>query len=171
MTPGVLALVAGFFGLAILPGACAAAATATGSGAAAINATDDNFYNDRYQPFELTIAPGETILVRDTGKDQHTLTSVDKAWPQLALAAGQQGNVTAPSSPGDYRFYCIYHSSSTAAPGEGMAGVLHVRAAGPNATTTPTPSPTKPLPSPPFLALAGVAIASLLAGRLARRRP
>jgi plastocyanin len=128
--------------------------------AAELTATEDADFSDpRFEPFELTAAPGETVTVHDAF-DQHTFTSVADAWPELVLNQGETRSVAAPAQAGDYRFYCRYHSSREAQPGDGMAGVLHVRAG--------APPDSKPTPLGAGLAPLALASAALLAA--ARRK-
>jgi plastocyanin len=125
--------------LLLLPSAAAAPAE--------LQARDDALYNPRFEPSQLTVAPGETVRVRNTGSDRHTVTSVDGLWPEVDLAAGREGSFRAPpgEAGGSFRFYCRYHASPEAQPGQGMAGVLRVV---PILDPGPTPAPT-PGPSPP----------------------
>lgn len=125
--------------------------------AARVAATDTNLYDNRFEPFELTVAPGEAVEVANTGNDRHTFTSVQGAWQEVDLAPGEQRSVAAPQEAGDYRFYCRYHASPQAEPGKGMAGVLHVQASMAGAP--------KPTPTGPELAFLALGAALLLARR------
>jgi plastocyanin len=150
---------------------------------ASLDARDDN-NQPRYDPFALTVRPGETVTLSDVGEQPHTMTSVDGAWPALDVKPGQSANLTAPSTPGDYRFYCAYHASPQTQPGQGMAGVLHVSLEAGNATGNATGSPGSSGTGPagagpaangsapqrtPDLGLAGL-LAALALGLAARRK-
>jgi len=110
--------------------------------AASIDATDDGTggKNARYVPFDLAVSPGEQMTLRDTGQDPHTMTSVDGAWSAISVEPGKSAGFPAPAKEGDYKFYCAYHASPATQPGQGMAGVLHVKTAGTggSAPTGPT---------------------------------
>jgi plastocyanin len=45
--------------------------------------------NPRFEPFEFQVAPGDTIQVTNTGSDRHTFTSVDEAFKEVEVAAGE----------------------------------------------------------------------------------
>ncbi|HEV8359933.1 MAG TPA: cupredoxin domain-containing protein [Candidatus Thermoplasmatota archaeon] len=117
-------------------------------------ATDANIANPHYEPTEPVAAPGSPVVVRNTGSDRHTVTSVDQAWPEVELGPGESKSFNAPAANGTYRFYCRYHASPAAQPGQGMAGALHVQAV----ADQRTPLGAELLP----VAIAG---AALLAGR------
>lgn len=124
MRPGPAALaLAGAALLLFLPLAAAKAS---------VVATETDFANNRFEPSELRVAPGEAVEVRDAGRDSHTLTPVQPgAWAEVVVGPGEAKTFAAPTAPGDYRFYCRFHASpqADAARGE-MAGVLHVAAGG-----------------------------------------
>lgn len=137
-----------------LAGAALSFFPSAGAASVSVAATDDDFYNPRFEPSEASAPPGAQVEVRDTGKDQHTFTSVDGAWPEVTLAPGEVKSIAAPANLGDFRFYCRYHASPQAQPGQGMAGVLHVT----DAAAPPVP-PRQPTP----LGLAPVVLAVALA--------
>lgn len=98
-----------------------------------------------YLPPRLDVPPGVTVYTMNFGQEPHTVTSAqDRALfdVQNIPPGGEPKNFTAPATPGEYPYYCIYHGD---AQGNGMAGVLVVRAAPP--ATTPTPRAPTPMPT------------------------
>lgn len=134
-----------------------------------------------FLPDELEVPAGATVYAMNfpapdpnATNEPHTVTSAtDRSLfdVQNIPPTGEPRPFTAPSEPGRYPYYCIYHGDAN---GAGMAGVLVVTEA---ASPSPAPSPTPSAPpastaeakdSPaPWLAL--VVVAALLAA-LARRR-
>lgn len=95
----------------------------------------------RFAPNRLVVAPGATVALANTGTEPHTFTPVQKdAFADVTLQPGEHGSLTAPTTPGEYKFYCKFHASADADPATAMAGVLVVQAA--NATTTAAPATT-----------------------------
>lgn len=151
-------------GTLIIPGA------STSASAAPIIGVRENGYDLHFNPERLEVAAGSTITFRTNGSFAHTLTSATDAWndSKLQLAPGQEATFTAPTTPGEYPFFCRYHKEG------GMKGVLVVQSApAPSATTPPTasPSPEAPTKSTPAagLALAGAAITIALFLRMKKR--
>lgn len=138
------------------------------AGAATLVATDDRAFNPRFEPTELTAAVGETIEVRSTGADRHTVTATDGGWPEVELGPGETRSFRAPAQTGAFRFYCRYHASPQAAPGDGMAGLLRVASGDAPPAGPPSPPPPRAT-TPDAGALLPLAV---LAGALfaARRR-
>lgn len=98
--------------------------------------TQDNVFS----PAEITVAVGDTIEFRNTGKAPHTATADDRSFDTGNLNAGQSKTITF-SKAGRFNYNCIYHETL------GMVGMIVVNAAGTTASPTPTPSPS-PAPSP-----------------------
>jgi hypothetical protein len=93
-----------------------------------VAATDTNFFHPRFEPFDVTVAPSDTVLVRNTGEDRHSFTWSSNRTDVMDLIPGASGSFVATLAPGDYRFYCKWHASAAAEPGpDVMAGVLRVR--------------------------------------------
>jgi plastocyanin len=139
------------------------ASLAQGQDAARINAVDDGSGGGpgyHYDPLRLAVAPGATVTVHDAGQEPHTLSAVDKSF-DVSLAPGGDATFTAPTAPGEYKFYCKYHAGPATEPGQGMAGVLVVQAA--NATSS-TPAAKSPGFGPAALVVA-LGAAVLLLGR------
>lgn len=145
------------------------AGPSVGQGVVTIRATDTSFADPRFEPANVTAPAGSTLRIQNTGSDRHTFTSVDGAWEEVDLASGVSADLAAPP-PGTYRFYCRYHASDRAQPGEGMAGRLVV---GPAVATVPAPPPSPPpqAPTPLGLEVALLALAgsALLATRKTAR--
>lgn len=113
-----------------------------------IVATDTQVRDPRYEPREVTAAPGDTVRVRNTGSDRHTLTLTSPSI-DIDVPVGQEGSFEVPAAAGDYKFYCRYHASAAAELGQGMVGMLHVRAGG---------APAKPAPLGLEVAFAALAL-------------
>ncbi|MFI5508247.1 cupredoxin domain-containing protein [Mycobacterium sp. NPDC051804] len=59
----------------------------------------------------ITVAPGATITVKNDDSAEHSVTSQTEGKFDVHVDAGEQGTLTAPTEPGEYAFYCIYHPS------------------------------------------------------------
>jgi plastocyanin len=59
----------------------------------------------------LTVAPGAQITVRNDDSAEHSVTSQTAGQFDVHVDGKQQGTLTAPTAPGEYAFYCIYHPS------------------------------------------------------------
>jgi plastocyanin len=59
----------------------------------------------------ITVAPGATITVQNDDSVEHSVTSATEGTFDVHVDAGEQGTLTAPSEPGEYAFYCVYHPS------------------------------------------------------------
>lgn len=67
----------------------------------------------------ITVAPGAKITVKNDDSAEHSVTSQTEGEFDVHVDAGEQGTLTAPSKPGEYAFFCVYHPS--------MKGTLIVR--------------------------------------------
>ncbi len=64
---------------------------------------------------DLTVAPGEEIVLRNDGDATHTATADDGSFDLGEVAGGETSDpVTAPEEPGSYPFHCQIHASMTA---------------------------------------------------------
>lgn len=131
-----------------------------------IHAVDENAQY-RFEPSEATVAPGSTIIVMAVGQEPHALKAVDGSFDTGPLdptsPENYQAQFQAPATPGEYPFFCPYHSSPT---GTAMNGKLIVQeAAAASPTPTPTPSPTKDTPNLAFGALFALGAAALVLTR------
>ncbi|MGV9799336.1 cupredoxin domain-containing protein [Mycobacterium sp. NPDC003449] len=67
----------------------------------------------------LTVAPGATITIVNDDEVEHSVTSRTKDLFDVHVDGKQRATLTAPTEPGDYAFYCIYHPA--------MKGTLTVK--------------------------------------------
>jgi plastocyanin len=64
---------------------------------------------------DLTVAPGQEIVLRNDGDATHTATADDGSFDLGEVAGGETSDpVTAPEEPGSYPFHCEIHASMTA---------------------------------------------------------
>jgi plastocyanin len=59
----------------------------------------------------ITVAPGAKITVKNNDSAEHSVTSRDDGKFEVHVDGGDQGTLTAPTEPGEYAFYCVYHPS------------------------------------------------------------
>jgi plastocyanin len=59
----------------------------------------------------LTVAPGTEITVANNDSAEHSVTSQTAGAFDLHVDGRQKATLIAPSQPGEYPFYCIYHPS------------------------------------------------------------
>jgi plastocyanin len=59
----------------------------------------------------ITVAPGATITLKNDDSAEHSVTSETDGKFDVHVDAGEQGTLTAPTEPGEYAFYCVYHPS------------------------------------------------------------
>jgi len=59
----------------------------------------------------ITVAPGATITVKNDDSAEHSVTAQTEGKFDVHVDAGEQGTLTAPTEPGEYAFYCVYHPS------------------------------------------------------------
>jgi len=67
----------------------------------------------------ITVSPGAQVAVTNEDGVEHSVTSKTAGQFDVEVDGGKQGTFTAPTQPGDYPFYCKYHSN--------MAGTLVVK--------------------------------------------
>jgi plastocyanin len=64
---------------------------------------------------DLTVAPGEDIVLDNTGSAPHTATADDGAFDTGQVSGGDTSDpVAAPDEPGSYAFHCEVHPNMTA---------------------------------------------------------
>jgi plastocyanin len=85
----------------------------------------DNF---SFAPDGVVVAPGSKITVVNRGTTTHTVTAVDKLFDSGAVPPGRSVTITAPSTPGKYRYVCMIH--------EYLTGFVTVT--GPNSPASPS---------------------------------
>jgi len=61
----------------------------------------------------ITVAPGTSVKVENTGSATHTVTADDGTFDSGKVAGGASGSLTAPTAPGEYPFHCAIHASMT----------------------------------------------------------
>jgi plastocyanin len=59
----------------------------------------------------ITVPPGAEITIKNDDSAEHSVTSQTAGQFDVHVDGGQQGTLTAPTEPGEYAFYCIYHPS------------------------------------------------------------
>ena len=59
----------------------------------------------------ITVAPGAQITVKNDDSAEHSVTSQTEGQFDVHVDGGEQGSFTAPTEPGEYAFYCVYHPS------------------------------------------------------------
>lgn len=67
----------------------------------------------------LTVAPGTEITIVNNDEVEHSVTSRTADLFDVHVEGKQRATLTAPSQPGEYAFYCVYHPA--------MVGTLTVR--------------------------------------------
>ncbi|MDV3126344.1 cupredoxin domain-containing protein [Mycobacterium sp. 21AC1] len=67
----------------------------------------------------LTVAPGTEITIVNNDEVEHSVTSRTEGQFDVHVDGKQRATLTAPSEPGEYAFYCIYHPA--------MIGTLTVK--------------------------------------------
>lgn len=67
----------------------------------------------------VTVAPGAQVAIINDDSAEHSVTSETGGAFDVHVDGGQQSTLAAPTQPGEYAFYCIYHPS--------MKGTLIVR--------------------------------------------
>jgi plastocyanin len=141
--------------------------------------------NYTFSPLRLEVAPGATVLVTNADSEPHAMKTSDGATTFVpAVEPGGNATFTAPTAPGEYPYYCPFHTSAQPDPGNPtfMHGVLVVLAA--NATTsspaatTPgtttataaTPTTSTPTHADPGFEAVALVVGALVAVLLLRRR-
>ena len=61
----------------------------------------------------ITVAPGAKITVKNDDSAEHSVTSQTEGKFDVHVDGGEQATLTAPTEPGEYAFYCVYHPSMT----------------------------------------------------------
>lgn len=59
----------------------------------------------------VTVPPGAQVTVKNDDSPEHSVTSVTAGQFDVHVDGGEQGTFTAPTTPGEYAFYCVYHPS------------------------------------------------------------
>ena len=95
--------------------ASSAPASAASTAVASVKVTISNF---TFVPANLTVSPGEKIIVTNKDSVAHTFTAVPGSTPlgnfdSGNLSPGQSATVIAPTKPGKYDYYCAIHNFMT----------------------------------------------------------
>jgi plastocyanin len=116
----VLVIVGGVGGTGSGSGSAAPASTATTqpSGSSTADSVKIVISNFAFSPADVTVKPGETIVVTNKDSVAHTFTAVPGSTPfggfdSGDIGAGQTKSVTAPMKPGKYNYYCSIHNFMT----------------------------------------------------------
>ena len=59
----------------------------------------------------LTVAPGAEISIVNNDSAEHSVTSETAGSFDVHVDGKQKGTLIAPTEPGEYPFYCVYHPS------------------------------------------------------------
>ncbi len=94
----------------------------TGRATADVNVVDNTF-----EPSFLKVSPGTRLILTNNGRNEHNVTplspgSFDKV-PTDDFAPGKKASITAPSSAGDFAFYCSIHGTKKL---NGQSGIIRV---------------------------------------------
>lgn len=71
-----------------------------------------------FQPAELTVDRGDTIVWKNMDFVPHSATARDGSWDSKAINADSSWSY-APEKPGRYDYYCVFHPT--------MRGTIEVR--------------------------------------------
>jgi len=65
-----------------------------------------------YEPRAIRVAPGATVTFRNSGSQVHNATpNEDGTLQAVSLGPTESADVTVPTAPGTYRFFCSLHAS------------------------------------------------------------
>lgn len=115
------------------------AGAAEGSRVSIVDA-DSDAMKWRFEPAEITVPVGSTVVWRNDGNQPHTVTADDGSFESPYLTGGQEWQWNF-SSPGEFSYYCEPHPW--------MKAVVRVVAgSGSNPAPAPAPKPAPPAPAP-----------------------
>jgi plastocyanin len=115
-------------GLVVILMAVSGVLTYTGRSVAAAAGADETILarDLAFEPQDLELEPGSTVLIRADDPFFHTFT-IDELGIDEQLTPGDEALVQIPDEPGTYVFYCIPHTREPENPGEDdMAGELRI---------------------------------------------
>jgi plastocyanin len=69
--------------------------------------------NFSFGPSAMTVGRGARITVVNQDQAPHTMTASNRSFDTGTIAGGQRGEITAPSSPGNYSYGCTIHPQMT----------------------------------------------------------
>jgi plastocyanin len=65
-----------------------------------------------YEPRAIRVAPGATVTFRNSGSQVHNATpNEDGTMQAVSLGPTESADVTVPTAPGTYRFFCSLHAT------------------------------------------------------------
>ena len=64
--------------------------------------------NFTFQPAQLTVARGDTIVFSNTDFVPHTATARDATWDSKSIDGSKAWSFV-PSAPGTHEYYCVFH--------------------------------------------------------------
>jgi len=94
----------------------------TGEATVEVSVIDNTF-----EPSFLQVSPGTRLILTNNGRNKHNVMPVvadsfEKV-PTDDFAPGKKASILAPSSPGDFAFYCSIHGTKKL---NGQSGVIRV---------------------------------------------
>ncbi|WP_319452320.1 MULTISPECIES: cupredoxin domain-containing protein [unclassified Mycobacterium] len=87
----------------------ASTATATGSPSSSVAAEATITISGMKFGDPVTVAPGATIEIVNDDTAEHSVTSQTEGQFDTHVDGGAKKTFTAPTQPGEYAFYCVYH--------------------------------------------------------------
>jgi plastocyanin len=57
----------------------------------------------------ITVGPGTQVTIANTDSAEHSVTSRAAGGFDVHVDGNKKATLTAPSQPGTYEFYCVYH--------------------------------------------------------------
>ncbi len=94
--------------LGVLGGGGWARAAAPATARVQINDVDPNAKQWHFEPRDVSIRPGTTVIWHNAGKQSHTVTADDKSFDSGDVAPGQDWQRTF-SGAGDFVYHCTPH--------------------------------------------------------------
>ncbi|GAB4442596.1 MAG: hypothetical protein OHK0015_41400 [Chloroflexi bacterium OHK40] len=76
-----------------------------------------------FEPIEIRIKAGTTVLFPNNGQKQHSATAVDGSFDTGLYGPGETRSLTF-DTPGSFRYYCVLHAPADGS--SGMAGTIIV---------------------------------------------
>lgn len=61
-----------------------------------------------YEPEEITVAAGETVVWNNQDDAAHTATADDRSFDTDTISGGDSGKLTF-DEPGEYAYFCVFH--------------------------------------------------------------
>ena len=64
--------------------------------------------NFTYEPAQLTVARGDTVVFANTDFVPHTATARDSTWDSKSIDGSKTWSFV-PTTPGTHEYYCVFH--------------------------------------------------------------